>query len=103
MEFFVPEAEDENEAEEVWEGTKKWAEENFPNDIASKKIYKIKFEDGKDSHEARVGSYARNGEKVVAIFESSDTYLVCTRSRGVAQGMPILVGDNQINSVIEFE
>ena len=102
MKFFVPSAENENEAEDTYQATRKFAVENcWP--VTDRRIQAIGFRDKGRSVTAEVGKIEPiTGETVVAIFESR-AYLVCTPNRGVLRGMPILVGRHEISSVTDFE
>jgi hypothetical protein len=42
------------------------------------------------------------GEPVIAILQSN-CLLICTPSRGVFRGMPILVGEDEVSYVEEFD
>jgi hypothetical protein len=103
MKFFIPAAKDDKNAKEIYEGIIKFAKENTWKEIKGRKIFSIAFNhDGKD-YVARVGEiYSHTGEQVIAILESN-AYLVCTPSRGVLRGMPILVGKNEVYSIEDFE
>jgi len=51
---------------------------------------------------AQVGEHDIDGEIILAIFES-ETYVVCTSSRGGFRGDPILVGKREVSSVEYFD
>jgi hypothetical protein len=44
-----------------------------------------------------------NDEKVVLIFECEKLFLICTSSRGVTGGEPIIIGRNELIQVTYFE
>ncbi len=44
-----------------------------------------------------------NDEKVVLIFECEKLFLICTSSRGVAGGEPIIIGRNEMIQITYFE
>ena len=103
MNFFVPKAKDEKEAEEVYNDIKQFVSKSMQWKITNRRIFKIKYyHDGKD-HYAEVGKASTvNGETVLAILESN-AFLVCTPSRGAFKGQPIMVGGSEIVSIIDFE
>jgi hypothetical protein len=44
-----------------------------------------------------------HGETVVAIFESGESFLICTERRNPLEGqMPIIIGRDQVLNVVEF-
>lgn len=91
--FFVPAAQDADEAESVWNGTKTFATATTGFSITDRRVFSARYRhNGFDRH-ATVGEpHYTNSEPVVAIFESPECFLVCTLSRGVARDMPILIG-----------
>jgi hypothetical protein len=102
MKFFVPEVDNEGKAEELYQATKKFAAETcWP--VTDRRIQSIRFKDDGRPVLAMVGEIEPiTGETVIAILESN-TYLVCTPSRGVLRGQPILVGKREVVSVIDFD
>jgi hypothetical protein len=44
-----------------------------------------------------------NDEKVVLIFECEKLFLICTSSRGVTGGEPIIIGRNEMIHITYFE
>lgn len=104
MEFFIPAAKDNETAEAVYEAAKKHAKKEVGWDIIDRRIYSITHQHSGRNHVATVGKvYERSGEMVIAILESTGTFLICTKNRGIARGMPILIGENKIVEVTEFE
>ena len=103
MEFFIPDIDDEEQAEKIYQGIVSFAKETMGWNIGSKRIFKIAYRDGGKDHVAEVGKKeSTNGEIVMAILQSN-AYLVCTPSRGVVKGMPILVGGNEAYHVTDFD
>jgi hypothetical protein len=103
MKFFIPGAEDAEKAEEVWEATRKFAKETMGWEIGAARIRSMTYKDQGKVVQAIVGQPApRHGEAVIAILESN-TYLVCTPSRGVLRGMPIMVGKHEVLQLEQFE
>ena len=102
MKFFVPSADSEKAAEDIYQATKKFAAENC-GPVTDRRIQTINFRDKGKAVTAEVGKIEPiTGETVVAILESN-TYLVCTPSRGVLRGVPILVGKHEVSSVTDFD
>jgi hypothetical protein len=100
MKFFIPEVEPER-AEEVYKSITDFAAmQGWP--AADRRIFKVYYRHHGDYFEAEVGKLARNGEVVWAILESGP-YLICTLTRGVMGGMPLLVGRDDVLSVTDFE
>jgi hypothetical protein len=103
MKFFLPFASDLH-AEKTYQTIRKFVEQQtFP--VADARYFEI-FDrtNGQELH-ARVGEPdPLSGEMVIAIFRAKDSsgpFLICTPSRGVAQGEPILArGDSR---AVEFD
>jgi len=103
MKFFVPTAQDNKEAESIYDATKKFATETLRWQVTNRRIQSISFRDKGESVQAEVGKIEPiTGETLVAILEST-TFLLCTPNRGVLRGMPILVGKHEVTSVTEFD
>jgi hypothetical protein len=91
-EFFVPGAASLQEAERVWQATKKVAEEQTGWIVTNRRIFRLEYTHGGRDYVAEVGqTEPRTGEPVLVIL-GSNAYLVCTRKHGVARGEPIMVG-----------
>jgi hypothetical protein len=91
-EFFVPGAASLQEAEKVWQATKKFAEEQTGWIVTNRRIFRLEYTHGGKDYVAEVGqTEPRTGEPVLVIL-GSNAYLVCTRKHGVARGEPIMVG-----------
>lgn len=99
-EFFVPHASSPEQAEQVWQATKKFAEEQTGWEVTDRRIFKVEFtHDGKD-YVAEVGQpEPQSGETVLVILESN-AVLVCTENRGVARGSPMLTGPR---TIVDFD
>jgi hypothetical protein len=107
MKFFIPAADDEAQAARVYDATRQFMLAQMTDQLSNRRIYRIQgVHNGKPFH-AKVGEAFEPlvGEVVVAIFLDSlrDCYLVCTLNRGVARGMPYLVGSNEAHIVEDFE
>jgi hypothetical protein len=100
MKFFIPEVEVER-AEEVYKSITSFAAmQGWP--ATDRRIFKIYYRHHGEYYEAEVGKNARNGEVVWAILESGP-YLICTLTRGVMGGIPLLVGRDAAIHVTDFE
>lgn len=103
MEFFVPHASTPEQAEEVWEATRKFAAETMEREIGIRRIFRLHYRHNGDELVAEVGKpEALAGEPVLVILEA-DPYLICTPNRGVARGMPILAGAGAVSRVVDFD
>lgn len=103
MKFFIPHAKSKKQGKTVHESVKKFAKEQLGWDITNRRIFSIRYKHKNKDYYAEVGKREqRAGEEVIAILES-ETYLVCTPNRGVARGLPILVGKNEARSVVDFD
>lgn len=110
-EFRVPGSEETDMThEELYEAIVKFAEQSF-GPISDKRIEGIQFREpdpkySQDVIDVNVGdTFPITCEPVEAILydESRDLYLVCTPTRGVAGGNPILVGNEKIKEVRQFD
>ena len=107
MEFFIPDVDDEEEAEEMYEGIVNWAEEQRGS-VVDRRIHRVKYYDGDRSRVNTVSigdEVSQVGEHAFAILESEthDMYMICTPERGVVQGAPVMIGDRDVKSTTEFE
>lgn len=107
MEFFIPDVDDDEEAEEMYEGIVNWAEEQRGS-VVDRRIHRIKYYDGdKDrTNTVSIGDdVPRVGERAFAILESEahGMYMICTPARGVIQGAPVMIGDRDVKSITEFD
>ncbi|MFC1544587.1 hypothetical protein ACFL4X_00330 [Gemmatimonadota bacterium] len=103
MEFFIPAAKDKKTETEVYEAVKKHAEVTTSWAIKDRRIYQLEYQHGGKTYLAAVGKFDEHiGEPIVAILESTGTFLVCTLNRGVARGLPILVGKQEVLNVVNF-
>ncbi len=96
MKFFFPDQEDKKLVSDAYDSIKKLARRTTGWDVTDRRIYCIKYHHKGRDYEAKVGEReTQQGEPVVAILESTVSFLVCTRNRGVLWGMPILVGKTE--------
>ncbi|TYT60861.1 hypothetical protein [Natrialba swarupiae] len=109
-EFFIPHAEDADEAEEVFEATAKFVEKQRGEVKREPRIYSVKYYDGDtdQTYEVSVGgNVPKVGEPAISIYESAsdsfDVYYICTLNRAVAQGVPVMIGKNNVKRVEYFD
>lgn len=91
--FFIPAASDPEEAERVYEATRK----HVGGLESSPRIRALSWYHDGQMRSAEVGKpmpeyYAAGGEPVVAIFDGGAVYLVCSANRGVIRGGPVMAG-----------
>jgi len=108
MKFFIPHAKDKEEEHKVYDAIRKFARDQLKWNITDRRIFSIRYTHDGKGYYAEVGRTEQvEGEEVIAILESgySDVivYLICTPNRGVARGMPILVGENETYSIADFD
>lgn len=110
-EFHVPASEQfEMPDEEVYEGIVKFAEDNFES-IADERIERIRFRENSpevppDELNLSVGELVpMTGERIEAILheDAEDRYLICTPSRGVREGLPIVIDDEDVVEIEQFD
>jgi hypothetical protein len=106
MKFFVPAAKDAAQAEEVYEGIRKFNSEQMGATLSLRRIYRVVgVHDGKP-FTATVGEpFERLREVVVVILldTSRNVYFICTPNRGVLRGEPYLSGAHEIQGAEDFE
>ncbi|MBO9501638.1 hypothetical protein [Brevundimonas sp. A19_0] len=100
--FFIPFAGASETAEEVYESVRAFMRKVAfaPNE---RRIYSVAYRHNGRDYVSTVGEREPEGETVIAIFETFNPdplYMICTRSRGVVTGDPILAGDAQV--VVDF-
>lgn len=106
MKFFLPAASDAKEAEEAYEGIRKFNAEQMSATLSPRRIYSVSgVHDGKQFMATVGQKFERLGEMVVAILldTSRDLYFICTPNRGVIRGEPYLSGSHEIRGVEDFE
>lgn len=108
MNFFLPYAESTEQAERVYSGIRESAESqsSVGAKLDNRRVYYLAGIHNGKAFEAKVGhSFEVLREVVIAILHdaSRNLYLVCTPSRGVAQGTPYLVGASEVGVVRDFD
>lgn len=94
MKFFIPAANDQIEAEQIYQAIAKF--NSAP--ITPKRIYALAWEHNGQRMSCRVGeplhSYFGTGrEPVLAILDCGSVYQICTPNRGGLRGEPVLAGN----------
>jgi hypothetical protein len=103
MKFFLPHIADEAMALETFESIRKFVEETTGWTVSSRKVVSLRYYHEPMDHYAEVGKNDPSiGEEIIAILHSN-TFLICTRNRGVLRGLPILVGENEVYEATDFE
>jgi hypothetical protein len=106
MKFFVPGAKDPSQAEDIYEGIRKFNSEQMEAILSPRRIYRVSgVHDGK-AFTATVGEpFERLREVAVAILldTSRNLFFICTRNRGAVRGEPYLSGSNEIRDSEDFE
>ncbi|HKW87597.1 MAG TPA: hypothetical protein VJN21_02460 [Candidatus Acidoferrales bacterium] len=109
MKFFIPATDNPEKAEELYQAIKKFAAQSMGWVISDRRIRSITFRDKERRARKKSLVHATVGERepcegrepVIAIFESN-SYLVCTPSRGVLRGIPIMVGKHEVIASEDF-
>jgi hypothetical protein len=104
MKFFVPAAENPEQAQRVYEAVAKF--NNAP--LSGRRICALAWQHNGSLMSCEVGSeapsyYGTGGEPVVAILDCGNLYKVCTANRGVLRGEAILVGKGDESFPTYFE
>ncbi len=103
MKFTIPGATSSQQAFDIYVGVRKFIISKgyrpFPAAIS-----KLEYTHHRKKEVAQVNEITKiNDEKVVLIFECEKLFLICTSSRGVAGGEPIIIGRNEMIQIIYFE
>ena len=106
MKFFIPAAEDKEKEQHVYSSIKKFLGEKQVAYFDDRKVRALHYiHDGKDYY-AEVGQrHTLNDEPVIAILYEPRRCLfhVCTPNRGVLREGAILVGEQSVESVEDFD
>ena len=99
--FFLPGTHSPEDAEEIWQATKKSCGEQTGWQVTDRRIFRIEYTHNGKDYVAEVGQIApEQGETVLVILESN-AFLVCTTNRGVLRGKPMPTGN--VRNVIDFD
>jgi hypothetical protein len=104
--FFVPPAKDAPQAELTYEAIRKSVRLQASGPLDDRRIFRIDYRRNRKAFHAQVGEPERHeGGLVIAILKQHEypLYFVCTPDRGVVRGSPILVGEDEIISSVDFD
>ena len=99
MEFFVPNIDDASKAEKFYQGVKKFSEDTLGWSISNRRIFSLRYRHDGTEILAQVGEKDIDGEIVIAIFDASQSYVICTPNRGGLRGDPILAGKDRVSDI----
>ena len=111
--FFIPRADSDEQAEHIYDAIRKFAHDTLGWYAGDARIYRIRFED--QPHKAgrrrvprrevvaEVGKDCPLTRQLVVAILDSNTYLICTPSRGFLRGEPILVGKDTVREATLFD
>jgi len=106
MDFFIPAAKDSEQADRVYHSIKAFLIEQDFSPLSDDRIYRLdSYHNGKN-YKYRIGDRDQEiREPIIAILyhPARELYLVCTTNRGVARGMPILVGKSEVRGIELFD
>jgi hypothetical protein len=103
MKFSFPGAKSPEEAEELYEATKRHTVETMGWGIRDKRIRSITFRVQGKAISAVVGQPPSVNSEVVCAILDSNAYLVCTPNRGYLRGMPMIIGKDEVCDVELFD
>lgn len=104
MNFFIPATSDINSILDVYNGVKKFMQSQGFDPLPDKLVYSIDYTHNGKKENATIDKFhVVNNQRVLIIFECKELFLVCTPSRGVLGGDPILVGRHNVENVVYFD
>ena len=106
MHFFIPGAENPDQAEEIYSGIREFLTHESEARLTDRRVFSLDWIYEGRAHTAVVGQNTTfNGELVVAILydEGGKLYHVCTQTGGVNVGQSLPVGEWAVKDVINFE
>jgi hypothetical protein len=106
VKFFIPHAKDAVQAEEVYEGVRKFNAEQMHAALSPRRIYEIQGVHNGKGFTATVGEpFEALKEPVIVILLDTirDLYFICTANRGVVRGEPYLSGAGEVYSSEDFD
>ena len=103
MKFTIPGATSSQQAFDIYVGVRKFIiSKGYRPFFAA--ISSLEYTHNGKKEVAKVNEITKiNDEKVVLIFECEKLFLVCTSSRGVAGGEPIIIGRNEMIQITYFD
>ena len=106
MKFFLPHAESQEQADQVYASIRSFLGEELRAIFADRKIFRLLYRHEGKRAAAEVGKFhPLNDEPVIAILYEAgkNRYHICTPTRGVIKGKSILVEGRAVAAVVEFE
>lgn len=106
MKFFLPAAPTAIEAERNYGAIKAHLAQELGADVSPRRVRSLQYVHNGKNYTSVVGEEERDGSGIVVaiLFDvTRSLYLVCTPYRGVISGSPILVGEHDVQAVIDFE
>ncbi|MTJ93888.1 MAG: hypothetical protein F8N36_13670 [Desulfovibrio sp.] len=103
--FFLPAASDPEQAENAYSAIRQFVASQISGPLEDRRIFRLDYVHSGKHRIAQVGEReSHEGAPVIAIFKQQNypLYFVCTPDRGVVRGGPILVGENEVHSRIDF-
>lgn len=104
MKFFVPAANDSEQAESVYSSFAKF----IGAPINDKRIWKLSWRHNGIINTCEIGNEIQGdarfkGEPVLAIFDCDYVLMICTPNRGGVRGDPILAGKDMYTQITYFD
>lgn len=106
MKFFLPHAESQEHAEEIYASIRSFLWAQVGARCADPKIFRLLYREQGSLVSAKVGQrHPLSGEPAIAIVyePGQDRYHVCTPTRGVITGRSIAVEGRAVEAVVEFD
>jgi hypothetical protein len=103
MKFFLPAAADEAQAERVYQALA----EQYQAIVTNKRIYQLQWrhsrQDMSCTVDEKLPAYYKTGdEPVIVILDCGNLFKICTPSRGVLRGEPVLAGKTEGNYFVTY-
>ena len=104
MKFFIPYAEDEDAAEQVYRTVARRCFKKIGLDVNPRRVFALRYRLQGSEYLAQVGVEhpPGNPEEVICILATKPGYLICTISKGVNYGMPIMIPHGLVSDVEYF-
>ena|ERR1700722_8194079 len=103
MKFIIPGATSSRQAFDIYVGVRKFIISKGYHPFSAA-VSSLEYAHNGKKEVAKVNEITKiNDEKVVLIFECEKLFLICTSSRGVSGGEPIIIGRNAIIQITYFE
>jgi hypothetical protein len=106
MKFFIPNAKDKEQEQEVYEGIRKSLSREIGAEFSDRKVFSLAYHHDGKGRSAEVGKihYLDIGPVIAILYEvNRRVYHVCTQNRGVERGISILVRPDEVEEVIDFD